>query len=141
MIINMNEQTARRPVEIFTAETGYTNVSERYRAVPTAPLAEKFKSLGFTVDSFIRRGCRDADKTPYVKHQVRLSHSDLLQNQGNRDIRLQLIITNSFECQRCILLLTSGAHIITSRAMGPLTMHNVNGTNCTGEMDVLILLH
>jgi hypothetical protein len=34
-------------MEFITASTGYTNVSERYRAVPTAPLADKFCDVAF----------------------------------------------------------------------------------------------
>lgn len=82
---------------IITADSGYKTVSQRYQVVPTAPLAEKFKSMGFVVDSFSRRGCRSEEKRPFVKHQVRLSHPELLRNTVHRDIRLQLIITNSFD--------------------------------------------
>lgn len=103
-------------MEIITANSGYTNVSERYRAVPTAPLAEKFKSLGFTVDSFTRRGCRDVNKTPFVKHQVRLSHSDLLQSSGD-DIRLQLIITNSFDATSAFKMMLGFFRFVCSNGL------------------------
>lgn len=84
-------------MNIITADSGYKTVSERYRPVPTAPLADKFKSMGFTVDSFSRRGCRSEEKRPFVKHMVRLSHSDLLKAGPHKDIKLQLIISNSFD--------------------------------------------
>ena len=104
-------------MEIITAASGYTNVSERYRAVPTAPLAEKFKSLGFTVDSFNRRGCRDADKAPFVKHQVRLSHPDLLKSHGNNDVRLQLIITNSFDATSAFKMMLGFFRFVCSNGL------------------------
>ena len=102
---------------ITTAETGYTNVSDRYRVVPTAPLAEKFKSLGFTVDSFTRRGCRDVNKTPFVKHQVRLSHPDLLKSHGNNDLRLQLIITNSFDATSAFKMMLGFFRFVCSNGL------------------------
>lgn len=84
-------------MNIITADSGYKTVSERYRPVPTAPLADKFKSMGFTVDSFSRRGCRSEEKRPFVKHMVRLSHSGLLKSGSHGDIKLQLVISNSFD--------------------------------------------
>lgn len=93
----MNIITSNSGSNLITADSGYKTVSQRYRTVPTAPLADKFKSMGFLVDSFVRRGCRSEEKIPFVKHQVRLSHPGLLQNTASRDVRLQLVITNSFD--------------------------------------------
>lgn len=93
----MNIITTNSGSNLVTADSGYKTVSQRYQVVPTAPLAEKFKSMGFLVDSFTRKNCRSEEKRPFVKHQVRLSHPELLKNTTHRDIKLQLVITNSFD--------------------------------------------
>lgn len=117
METNTNGIIMNNGINIITAETGYTNVSERYRPVPTAPLAEKFKSLGFTVDSFTRRGCRNVNKVPFVKHQVRLSHSELLKNEGNRDIKLQLLISNSFDGTSALKMMLGFFRLVCSNGL------------------------
>lgn len=121
-------------MEFITAETGYTNVSERYRAVPTTSLAEKFKSMGFTVDSFVRRGCRDVNKTPYVKHQVRLSHSSLLDNTGHRDIKLQLLINNSFDATSAFKMKLGFFRMVCSNGLVVGTMYEEFSHRHTGNI-------
>lgn len=82
--------------QITTLDTKLNTLSEKYKVVQTKLIADKFKSLGFTVDKYQETKVRKASKQGYQKHLVRLSNPELLTSKHS-DVKLQLVITNSHD--------------------------------------------
>lgn len=80
---------------IKVSETAHPKMSPKYKTVQTNVIAKKFKDLGFVVDEVLQRKTRKGSG-PYAKHMVRLSHPTLLSSK-HQDVKLQLIVTNSFD--------------------------------------------
>lgn len=80
---------------VSLAEQAHPKMSTKYRTVQTNLIAKKFKDLGFVVDSISQRKSRKSSGS-YGKHMVKLSHPELLSTHHD-DVKLQLIITNSFD--------------------------------------------
>lgn len=84
-------------MEITTLDSKHTSRSEKYKVVPTKLIAQKFKDLGFVVDSYQEARVRkDPTRIGHQKHLVRLSHPTLLSTSHN-DVKLQLLVTNSHD--------------------------------------------
>lgn len=81
---------------ILVADKAHEKMSAKYKTVQTNVLAQKFKSLGFVVDSVEYKRVRKGQAS-FAKHMVKLSHPSLLRTNVHNDGRLQLIITNSFD--------------------------------------------
>ena len=69
-------------------------MSPRYKTVKTNMVASRFKDLGFVVDEI--KHVKKRNSSTFGKHLVRLSHPTLLSSTHN-DVKLQLIVTNSFD--------------------------------------------
>lgn len=69
-------------------------MSPRYKTVKTNMVAARFKELGFVVDEI--KHVKKRNNSAFGKHLVRLSHPTLLSSTHN-DVKLQLIVTNSFD--------------------------------------------
>ena len=80
---------------IKVSESAHPKMSPKYKTVQTNVIAQRFKDLGFVVDEVLQRKSRKG-AGPYAKHMVRLSHPTLLSSKHN-DLKLQLIVTNSFD--------------------------------------------
>lgn len=80
---------------IKVSEAAHPKMSPKYKTVQTNLIAKKFKDLGFVVDEVLQRKTRKGS-SGYAKHMVRLSHPTLLAS-SHKDLKLQLIITNSFD--------------------------------------------
>ena len=80
---------------INTLDQKLETLSDRYKLAPTKAIADKFKSLGFVVDSYSEVKVRKNSRAGFQKHQVRLSNPNL--RSTHDDIKLQLIITNSHD--------------------------------------------
>ncbi len=84
-------------MNITTLDTKHTSRSEKYKVVPTKLIAQKFKDLGFVVDSYQEARVRkDLTRLGHQKHLVRLSHPELL-STDHKDVKLQLLVTNSHD--------------------------------------------
>lgn len=86
-------------IELNTNDAKHEKLSEKYKLVETKKIAEKFRSLGFTVDQFSSKKTRDPGKVGYTKHVVRLSNPSLLsfKDGAHKDIKIQLLVTNSHD--------------------------------------------
>ncbi len=84
---------------VNVADQAHPKMSARYKTVQTNLIAQKFKDMGFIVDSVTQRKSRKHAATGggYGKHMVRLSHPQLLKSNDHNDVKLQLIVTNSFD--------------------------------------------
>lgn len=80
--------------EITTSDVKLETLSDKYRFVNTKEIAQKFKDMGFKVDSYTETRVRKASRQGNQKHQVRLSHPTLLKS-SHEDLSLQLMVTNS----------------------------------------------
>jgi hypothetical protein len=78
------------------SNAAHPKMSPKYKTVQTNLIAQKFKDLGFVVDSIHQRKSRHGSGG-YGKHMVKLSHPELLGVKGLDDVKLQLVITNSFD--------------------------------------------
>lgn len=83
-------------MEITTLDTKMAGLSNKYKLVQTKLIADKFKALGFNVDSYQETRVRKASKQGFQKHLVRLSNPELLTSK-HTDLKLQLVITNSHD--------------------------------------------
>lgn len=81
---------------IKVSDAAHPKMSPKYKTVQTNLIAKKFKDLGFVVDEVLQRRSRKNGSGPYAKHMVRLSHPTLL-STNHKDLKLQLIVTNSFD--------------------------------------------
>jgi len=92
--MNMENKTL-----VNVADQAHPKMSARYKTVQTNLIAQKFKDMGFIVDSVTQRRSRKHAATGggYGKHMVRLSHPQLLKSEAHNDVKLQLIVTNSFD--------------------------------------------
>lgn len=86
--------------EITTLDTKLETLSDKYKLVATKTIADKFKSMGFVVDEYKAARVRKASKQGYQKHMVRLSNPSML-SSTHKDIKLQLLITNSHDGTSC----------------------------------------
>ena len=82
---------------VNVADQAHPKMSARYRTVQTNLIAKKFKDMGFVVDSITQRKTRKPGGAGFGKHMVKLSHPELLRSTEHNDLKLQLIITNSFD--------------------------------------------
>ena len=82
---------------VNVADQAHPKMSARYRTVQTNLIAKKFKDMGFVVDSITQRKTRKPGGAGFGKHMVKLSHPELLKSTEHNDLKLQLIITNSFD--------------------------------------------
>ena len=82
---------------VNVADQAHPKMSARYRTVQTNLIAKKFKDMGFVVDSVTQRKTRKPGGSGFGKHMVKLSHPELLKATEHNDLKLQLIITNSFD--------------------------------------------
>lgn len=80
---------------IKVSDAAHPKMSSKYKTVQTNLIAKKFKDLGFVVDEVLQRKSRKGGGG-YAKHMVRLSHPTLL-STNHKDLKLQLIVTNSFD--------------------------------------------
>lgn len=80
---------------INVSDSAHPKMSTKYKTVETNLIAKRFKDLGFVVDDVLQRKSRKGNGK-YAKHMVRLSHPSLLSSVHN-DLKLQLIVTNSFD--------------------------------------------
>jgi len=80
---------------VTVADQAHPKMSPKYKTVQTNLIAQKFKDMGFVVDSISRKKSRGGG-VGFGKHMVKLSHPELLSTNHN-DVKLQLIITNSFD--------------------------------------------
>lgn len=80
---------------VSVADQAHPKMSAKYKTVQTNLIAQKFKDMGFVVDSVTRKKSRGGGQG-FGKHMVKLSHPELLRTSHD-DIKLQLIITNSFD--------------------------------------------
>ena len=80
---------------IKVSEAAHPKMSPKYKTVQTNIIAKRFKDLGFVVDDVIQRKSRKGNRE-FAKHMVKLSHPTLLSSKHN-DLKLQLIVTNSFD--------------------------------------------
>jgi len=90
-VISIVDKTA-----IQTLDQPHARVSEKYQLIPTKDIADKFFNLGFKVDEYKSVRVRDSSRHGYQKHFVRLSHPTLLAT-GHKDVKLQLLVTNSHD--------------------------------------------
>lgn len=82
---------------VNVADQAHPKMSPRYKTVQTNLIAQKFKDLGFVVDSVHHRRSRVANRAGYGRHMVKLSHPELLKTTDHNDVKMQLIVTNSFD--------------------------------------------
>lgn len=82
---------------VNVADQAHPKMSQRYKTVQTNLIAQKFKDLGFVVDSVHHRRSRVANRAGYGRHMVKLSHPELLKTTDHNDVKMQLIVTNSFD--------------------------------------------
>lgn len=83
-------------IVVNVADQAHPKMSAKYKTVQTNLIAKKFKDMGFVVDSISKRKSRSGDNS-FGKHMVKLSHPELLKSNVHNDLKLQLIITNSFD--------------------------------------------
>jgi len=82
---------------VNVADQAHPKMSARYKTVQTNLIAQKFKDLGFIVDGVYHRRSRVANRAGYGRHMVKLSHPELLKTTDHNDVKMQLIVTNSFD--------------------------------------------
>jgi len=81
---------------VNVADQAHPKMSPRYKTVQTNLIAQKFKDLGFIVDGVHHRRSRTL-QAGYGRHMVKLSHPELLKSTDHNDVKMQLIVTNSFD--------------------------------------------
>jgi hypothetical protein len=81
---------------VNVADQAHPKMSPRYKTVQTNLIAQKFKDLGFIVDGVHHRRSRTV-QAGYGRHMVKLSHPELLKSTDHNDVKMQLIVTNSFD--------------------------------------------
>ena len=80
---------------VSVADQAHPKMSTKYKTVQTNLIAKKFKDMGFVVDNVSQKKSRSGGMG-FGKHMVKLSHPELLSTKHD-DLKLQLVITNSFD--------------------------------------------
>jgi hypothetical protein len=91
----LSEDEMRRAAPSIFAARPHASRSERFRAIPTIEVLRGLEKEGFFAVGARQSGSRDATKTDYTRHMIRLRRLDNAQKYRVGDVVCEIILKNA----------------------------------------------
>ncbi len=91
----LSEDEMRRAAPLIFAARPHASRSERFRAIPTIEVLQGLEKEGFFAVGARQSGSRDATKTDYTKHMIRLRRLDNAEQYRVGDAVCEIILKNA----------------------------------------------
>ncbi len=91
----LSEDEMRRAAPSIFAERAHVSRSERFRAIPTIEVLQGLEQEGFFAVGARQSASRDASKTDYTRHMIRLRRLDDAQEYRVGDTVCEIILRNA----------------------------------------------